>query len=243
MIICLDAGHGMQTAGKRTPEYEDGSVILEAEQNYPVMFKTYEYLKHNGFELVMTNVDMNNDMPLSQRVTVANEAKADIFISIHKNAITGEWQNFASGIETFVHKKGYQAERLAQCAQKHLIQETGMVDRGVKEWESLYVTKYTTMPAILVELGFMDYRTEADQMKDPLWHARYARAMTRGICEYFEQEVSFPMESIDHWAQEDYQYLIDQGVDIEQKRFDDAMTRGEAFSLIAHIIKRINAKN
>ncbi len=194
MKVCLDAGHGKATPGKRTPKFEGGRFIHEAEQNYPVMFKVAEYLRYNGIEVVLTNSDITYDMPLKERVKVANESKADIFVSIHANASIGHWQKYAKGVETYVHKKGYNAEKLANHLQDNLLKDTGMYDRKVKEWSKLYVTKYTKMSAALVELGFMDYLNEAKRMKDMSWHDTYARAITKGICDYFNIKPKFPQE-------------------------------------------------
>lgn len=194
MKVCLDAGHGMNTAGKRTPPYPDGTQIREAEQNYAVMELVKKYLEHNGVEVVVTNSDKNKDMPLSERVEKANKSGADLFVSIHKNAYTGTWQDKAKGIETFVYKKGGKAEKYANNVQKELVADTKMNDRGVKEG-NLYVLRKTKMPAILVELGFMDYKPEADQMRDKEWHKKYAKAIVKGIMKAQGKEAKFPDES------------------------------------------------
>lgn len=184
MKVCLDAGHATTTPGKRTPRFEDSTFIHEAEQNYPIMFKTAEILKLNGIDVTFTNEDMDYDMSLSDRVKQANLANPDIFISIHKNAMTGTWQEYAKGIETFCYKFGYNGEKLAKKVQDQLIADTNLYNRGVKE-ANFYVIKYTDMPAILVELGFMDYKEEALQMKNEIWHIVYAKAIAKGVCDYF----------------------------------------------------------
>jgi N-acetylmuramoyl-L-alanine amidase len=185
MKICLDAGHGLYTQGKQSP-----NGVKEAEQNYPIMLKVAEYLRLNGIDAVCTNTDIKNDMSLQDRVKKANASKADIFISIHKNAITGVWQTTAKGIESFVYKKGSDAERLANKIHKNLIADTKMQDRKVKE-ANFYVLKNTSMPAVLLELGFMDFKQEADQMKNAEWQDKYSRAITKGICEYFGKTAVF----------------------------------------------------
>ena len=234
--VCLDAGHANITPGKRTP---DG--VHESEQNYPIMFKVAEYLKLNGLEVCFTNTDINYDMSLRRRVEMEKNSKADIFVSIHKNACIGKWQTTAKGIESYVVFKGGRAEKLANCIHKHLIKDTKMKDRGVKTME-LYVCKYTNAPAVLVELGFMDYKEEAKQMKDPVWHDRYAKAITKGICEYFGISVKFGVEKEDgykeHWGEKYYQSLLKKGIEINDRRFDDVITRGEVFALLDRILNR-----
>ena len=169
MKVCLDAGHGLHTAGKRTP-----NGIHEAEQNYPIMLKVAEYLELNGIDAVCTNTDIKNDMSLQDRVKKANASKADIFISIHKNAFTGKWQTTAKGIETFVYKKGHNAEKLANCIHKQLITDTKMNDRKVKE-ANFYVLNYTKMSACLLELpsinsGFKKKKEKRKIIRPPLYN-------------------------------------------------------------------------
>jgi N-acetylmuramoyl-L-alanine amidase len=186
MKVCLDAGHYIFTPGKRTPIFEDsGLFIHEAEQNYPIMFKLVKYLNINGIETVITNNDINHNMSLRDRVNISNNNKVDIFISIHKNAITGQWQNTAKGIETYCYKFGGNGEKLAKQIHEQLMLECDMKDRGVKEG-NFCVIRETKAPAVLLELGFMDYRPEADQMKNELWHNKYAKAIAKGVCKYFK---------------------------------------------------------
>ena len=186
--ICLDAGHYYGTAGKRTPvftkgEYK-GTQIREAEQNYPVMEFVGEYLKYNGFDVVYTNRDIKYDMSLPDRTTYANNENADLFISIHKNAFTGEWQTKAKGIETFYYSESDNGKKLAKVVQNNLKKDTDMKNRGVKTNSTWQVLKNTRMPAIVVELGFMDYYNEAMQMKNVKWQMKFAKAITKGVCEY-----------------------------------------------------------
>lgn len=191
MKVCLDAGHGIKTPGKRTPKFEDGSFIHEAEQNYKIMEKVSDHLVRNGIEVACTNKDIQYDMPLRKRASIEKKAKVDMFVSIHKNASRGTWQTYAKGIETFVHKKGFGAERIAKIIHKHLINDTNMMDRGITEGyryingKPIYVLKETDSPAILLELGFMDFKPEAEQMKSTKWHDKYAKAIAKGICEHF----------------------------------------------------------
>lgn len=85
----------------------------------------------------------------------ANHSLADLFVSIHINAGGGR------GAETFCYWQHGEGGRLAACIQKQLIDtiqplDSGYLDRGVKERKSLCVLRKTMMPAVLVELGFID---------------------------------------------------------------------------------------
>lgn len=113
---------------------------------------------------------------------VANEWGADIFVSIHCNSAEADE---ARGTETFAYNlDGGEGEQLATCIQNQIVNALNMVDRGVKANPKLFVLRYTSMPAVLVELGFIsnagDERLLTDHQDD------FARAIARGVTD-FEQ--------------------------------------------------------
>lgn len=88
-LIALDDGHGKNTAGKRTPYIKSlGREIRENEFNEPVVDYLKAELQRCGFKTILT-APTDADTPLAQRVAIANNAKADLFISIHFNAFDG----------------------------------------------------------------------------------------------------------------------------------------------------------
>ena len=137
---------------------------------------------------------MQFDKLLTDRVAYANEEQADIFISIHKNAWTGEWDSGEKGIETYHYPGSTTGNELATIVQNTLISDTEMNDRGVKTNDGWTVLKNTTMPAILTELGFMDYYDEAMQMRDEEWQDKFAKAITKAVGEFYGVDVTFPAE-------------------------------------------------
>lgn len=110
----------------------------------------------------------------------ANDWDADIFISIHCNGAEAEE---ACGTETFAYAlDGGDGEKLATCIQDQIVDALNTVDRGVKANPKLLVLKYTGMPAVLVELGFISNASDeellATQQDD------FARAIARGVTDY-----------------------------------------------------------
>ncbi len=191
MKIAIDSGHGLNTPGKRTPLFPDGSHIREWQFNHPTALKLGELLVGNGFEIVFVSPG-EEDTPLATRTTRANQAKADLFVSIHYNAATGIWGS-ANGTETYHHPSSSRGQKLAELIQKELIAETGRRDRGVKS-ANFQVLRETTMPAVLVECGFMDSLVEACLMLDEEYQTKCARAMAKGICAYFGKVYVEPVE-------------------------------------------------
>lgn len=107
----------------------------------------------------------------------ANEWGADIFVSIHCNAANTE----ARGTEVECYGSG-EGEQLAQCIQSQIVDSLGTVDRGVKYMPQLLVLKYTDMPAVLVEMAFIDNDRDAALLANK--QDDFARAIARGVTDY-----------------------------------------------------------
>lgn len=181
--VAIDDGHGMETAGKRTPTMPDGTVMKENEFNRRVAQLLAEHLVRCGIDVLMVAPN-DVDTPLSVRTDAANKAKADLYISIHANAMTGSWGT-ARGIETFHYTKASaNSIRAAEIIHKHLLEGTKLPDRGVKSAD-FHVLRETTMPAVLVECGFMDNLEEAKLLVTEAYRAECALEIAKGICEYF----------------------------------------------------------
>ena len=183
MRIAIDNGHGLNTAGKRTPVFPDGKVVKEWEFNYPTALKLADILKADGHEVLLVS-NTPTDTLLSQRASAANVWKADLFVSIHYNALNGVWGEHG-GTETLYSLSSTNGKRAAELVQDELMKVLPWRNRGVKARSDLYVLNRTTMPAILVEVGFMDNLAEASEMTNPEYQFRVAMAIASGINKYF----------------------------------------------------------
>lgn len=175
----------METPGKRTPKFPDGSFMLENEFNKAVAFLLQEHLKRCGFDTILV-APTDKDISLKQRIDLANSKKADFYISIHANAFNGKWGN-ANGIETYHHPNSVESKKAAKLIHAYLMQGTTMRDRGVKS-ANFYVLRETKMPAVLVECGFMDNLREAKLLMSDAYRAECAEEIAKGICKYFNVE-------------------------------------------------------
>lgn len=182
LILAIDDGHDKDTPGKRTPIYEDGHVIHENEFNRACAEFLRQAADRCGIIPVMC-APGDKDYSLKERVATANAAKADIFVSIHYNAGDDQWGGNRGGVETWHYRDSKMGPRLARCIQDELVKGTKQEDRGIKAG-GFYVTRYTNMPAVLIECGFMDYRPEADLMLDESFQRETAEDICRGICAY-----------------------------------------------------------
>lgn len=173
--IALDAGHGPETAGKRSP---DGT-LREFTFTSSVAEMTRRLLVQEGYGVVLTH-DLHRDVPLAERVATATKEHASLFVSIHANAFGAGW-NDAAGIETYTFPTAAkETTMLASLIQHSLILGTNQKDRGVKKAD-FYVLRETRMPAVLIECGFMTNLSEMGLLKKKSYQLQCARAIAFAI--------------------------------------------------------------
>ena len=114
-------------------------------------------------------------------MATANELNADIFISLHCNAFNQQ----AKGTECLIFAKGSYAEDLADAIQRQIVNALDTVDRGVKERPDLAVLKHTAMPAVLVEMAFIDNEEDCEKLIHQ--QDEFAAAIARGVTDYLTQ--------------------------------------------------------
>lgn len=177
--IGLDAGHGLNTAGKQTP---DG--IKEWTLNDKVRDKVVNILASYDCEIINTdNNEGTIDDSLSNRVARYKQAGVSAFVSIHHNAYTGSWNN-ATGVEVYVDYNPTDADlKLANCIYKRLVKYTGLRGRGIKR-NNFYVINQNTIPAVLVEGGFMDGSVDYKTITSDSGQSAYAKAVAEGLIEF-----------------------------------------------------------
>jgi N-acetylmuramoyl-L-alanine amidase/LysM repeat protein len=183
--IALDDGHGMNTAGKRTPHIPElGRFIHENEFNKEVVRYLDAELKRCGFKTLLT-APTDADTSLGERVRKANSANVDLFISIHFNAFDGTFSGAnPEGFSAHVHSTQYKSADFARITLKYLAQGTKQQNRGLKQ-QNLYVTRETKMPAVLFELGFMDNKREALLMLNKSFQKECAVEIAKAVCEFY----------------------------------------------------------
>lgn len=177
--IGLDAGHGLKTAGKQTP---DG--IKEWTLNDKVRDKIVAILADYDCEIIHTdNNEGNTDESLSSRVSKYKSAGVKAFVSIHHNAYTGSW-NGATGVEVYTDKKPTASDtKLANCIYGKLVKYTGLKGRGIKK-ANYQVINQNTIPAVLVEGGFMDGTSDYKVITSDNGQTAYAKAVAEGLIEF-----------------------------------------------------------
>lgn len=173
-LIALDAGHG----GAATGAYYENTA--EKDLNLSMIRKLDEILRGLGYRTMLTRTG-DEDVGLKRRSVLANEAKADIFVSIHCNA--SETNHDFQGLYVYHYPGSVQGAALAQAIQTPACQFTGAIDRGINS-ANFSVVRESKMPAVLVETGFMTCHEELLRLKDNAYQTRMAQGIAQGIIRY-----------------------------------------------------------
>jgi len=186
--VVLDAGHGSHetTPGKRSPEPPPVG-IYEGEQNRIHTAYLKECLTAWGIKtLDWGGSDMNIDN--RARAEAANAVGAELYISLHMNAEEVDLSEHpdgwgtASGITVFYYPGSSRGREAAEAISAELA-EGNLPDRGVKT-AKFTVLKYTAMPAVLIELGFMTNREDVKEIQAN--YKRYLYSISEAVAALFD---------------------------------------------------------
>lgn len=177
--VVIDAGHGGHDSGGQWGKVYEKHLALDT------AYRLEAKLKNLGYQTVMTRRS-DSFISLPQRVTTGNSYGSAIFVSIHYNYT---WKPDVSGLETFYYSA--EGKRLAEYVHSSLIQRTRTVDRNAK-YARFYVIRNSSLPAILVEGGFVSNEPERNRMKSGWFRESIAQGVVDGIQRYRSAD-SFPV--------------------------------------------------
>lgn len=188
-LIALSDGHGVDTAGKRTPtlpngqKSETGKVYMNENLfNRAVVKYLDAELKRNGFKTLLV-APTDADTPLATRTALADKHNVDLYVSVHANANTGKWGSWG-GIETYTWGSG-ESLRIGKLIHAELIKGSPLKDRGVKEGKHLYEIRVPKAPSVLVECGFMDSTNDYKYLLSDAYRKETAIEIAKGICKAY----------------------------------------------------------
>ncbi|UOE93832.1 peptidoglycan-binding protein [Alkalihalobacillus sp. LMS39] len=172
-VIVVDAGHGGSDPGAVAFGIRESDIALDISR------RLERKLTAAGATVVMTRT-ADTTVALNQRAPIANNLRADAFISVHLNAGGG------TGTETFWDRTHASADsqRLATNIQTNLVSQIKLRDRGVKHANFL-VLRESRVPSALVEVAFMDTRSDSDKIKTASFRESAAEGIYRGILAQF----------------------------------------------------------
>lgn len=154
MKIAIDAGHGFNTAGKRTPddirEWTLNDRVLRAFDK--------EINKYNNVTTVrLDDATGKTDVSLFERTRKAKANKCDVLLSVHHNAYQSKWGEHG-GTET-LYFNGRGTESYAKAMNDSIVRTLGLRDRGIKH-KNFHMVREVNIPSVMVEVGFMDSNTD-----------------------------------------------------------------------------------
>ncbi|HXH61137.1 MAG TPA: N-acetylmuramoyl-L-alanine amidase, partial [Fimbriimonadaceae bacterium] len=176
-VIVVDAGHGGTDNGTKWGK------LYEKDINLKIAKKTAAELTKAGASVIMIRDD-DSTVPLLSRPETANKSKADLYISIHINSnLTA---GSVSGGITFYHMQDPVSMLFAECIQDEIAAVSKLPNMGVWSDSKIYRTKGfavlrgATMPAVLIELGFMNHPTDRKRVQEKEFQDSVATAIVKG---------------------------------------------------------------
>lgn len=185
-VIVVDPGHGGSNPGAVANN------TRESDNNLAVSQKLRDQLTQAGAKVVMTRSSDRTvaaegsslGQELQARVDIAEANNADMFVSIHSNSNP---ESNIAGAMTFFPSGKSASEKLALDVQTSLIKETGATDKGISS-ATYYVLRNTTMPSILVEMGFVSNAAEAARLQTDSYRNKIAQGVFNGIVKYLNTD-------------------------------------------------------
>lgn len=187
--VCIDPGHQKSDPGAMYQGLKEKDVVLNICNKVARKLQEYE-----DYEVISTrpaDIDLGPTKvkELQKRCEIANKFEADIFVSVHANADLDDdlpGMPEAKGEEIWYYAGSKQSKLLAEC----LKDEVDSIFpnepfRGIKPTTSLYVLKFTNMPAVLIEVGFIDKSSSTETFTNPESIDRIADLVSEGIDDYF----------------------------------------------------------
>ncbi len=176
VVVIIDPGHG----GKDPGAIGIGG-LREKDVILPISQKVAEILEKNGVQAILTRKS-DYFVSLKGRVQLAERANANVFVSIHANSV-GLSRPDVSGLEVYYYNSGY---GLAQSVRKRILNTVNVRDRRVRK-ARFYVLRKSSMPAILVETGYVTGREDAAKLRQQWYRNKMAEGIARGILDYLKR--------------------------------------------------------
>ena len=233
--VFIGVGHGGSDPGAV-------GYLVEKDVNLTMAIACRDFLVAYGVDVKMSRTKDEDDTVM-QEVAECNAYGPDLAVDIHNNSGGGD------GFEVFHTIYGGTGKVLAENIERH-VKAIGQNSRGVKTRQGASGDYYafirdTACPAVICEGVFVDTKADAAQADMLAEQQAFGVAYAKGILDTLgipydepeepEQPVEEPAK--EHWAQKHYDSLNAKGVEINETRFDDSITRGEVFALLDRIVK------
>jgi len=205
ILICIDPGHGGRDPGAIGP-----TGLTEKSVNLDIALRLKDKLRNAGYSVIMTR-ESDVYKSLAERVDIANNSGANVFISVHNNAFTLPTPN---GTETYYSTSSPGLSRnLAIYVNSETIKQINTYNRGVKTAD-FYVLKNTHMISSLIEGVFISNPAEESKLRDANFRDSMAKGIYNGIVRFLENNeiASFDAAIDDNGNTPEYMNMSEQKV-------------------------------
>ncbi|MBS3026494.1 MAG: N-acetylmuramoyl-L-alanine amidase [Dolichospermum sp. DET50] len=176
ILVVIDPGHGGKDSG--APGLGG---LLEKDVVLPISTKLARILEQNGIQVVLTR-DADFFVELQGRVDIAKRVNATLFVSIHANSVDN--RSDVNGLEVYYYDSGY---GLAETVRQTILQNISTLNNRGTRKARFYVLRKNSMPAILVETGYMTGREDNPRLGSSEYQGRMAEGIATGILNYLKQ--------------------------------------------------------
>ena len=185
MVVVVDSGHGGSDPGK-----VGINGAIEKDVNLKIAIKLKSLLEEQGIKVIMTREDENGLADskvedLKKRVSIINQEKPLLAVSIHQNSYQGE---SIHGAQVFYFTHSQEGEKAAKIIQEALLEADSENTRSAKANDTYYMLKKTEVPVVIVECGFLSNQKEADLLVTEEYQQKVAEAVVKGIIKYISGE-------------------------------------------------------
>lgn len=184
-IIVVDAGHGGKQPGAVKKD------INEKELNLSIVLRLKDLLDEvdeEKMKVFYTRLDDSNPS-LQERAEMANQLKADLFISVHNNASSsGKFTDLNGTMVLYSpDENDDSSKRLAEICLKNVTASAGSKDLGLVKADHIYIIRTSEVPVALIEVGYMTNTVELDKLCTPAYQKKVAQGIYNAIMEAFEE--------------------------------------------------------
>ena len=184
-IVVLDAGHGGTDSGK-----VGINGVKEKDINLTITNSVKKILEKENIQVIMTRetdeqLAQSKVEDLKYRVSLMNEKKPSLAVSIHQNSYHEE---NVFGAQVFYYKTSTEGEKAAAVIQEALQEVNPENTKKIKANDTYYLLKKTEVPTVIVECGFLSNYAEAEKLVSEDYQKKLAEAVTKGILQYLKDQ-------------------------------------------------------
>lgn len=178
-VIVVDAGHGGSHPGTNRND------VLEKDITLDIVLYLKELLDKSDIKVYYTREDDVNPS-FEQRVQLANEVRADYFVSVHINA--DERSRESNGTEVLYHTPDVRSKKFAQICVDEVSETLESKNRGIINGDSIYIVRNSNVPVALIEVGFLSNNTEYTLLCSEAYKKKTAEGIYNAIIQAYENK-------------------------------------------------------